>query len=376
MTNIHSRRKFFKQAGLGGLLTLTQPELNLSPGKLENPFVPKPPDHVIRSVPENMVWGYYGADVPAVAEVSDGDVVEIHSISTSGIPREDPLSFFEANKIPSNQHTEEVLAIIEHVKPEPSGIRGHMLTGPIYIRGAEPGDSLEIRIHDIKLRSDFGVNHTRPGGGAIPDDVQERESIVYRYDFDKQTASPFPGVEIPLSPFMGVMALSPAPEEGRVSSIPPGYFGGNLDLRHLVKGTTLHLPVSVSGGMFTTGDAHAAQGNGEVSGTAIETSMTLVAEFVVHKGKSIKGPWAESEAHFMAIGLDPDVDEAMRNAVRETIRIIQEKTGLSYNQALSVASIAVDFEVTQVVDRNLGVHGMIPKSIFTNHQFPYWYKSS
>lgn len=338
--------------------------------------VPKPPDHVIRSVPENMVWGYFGADVPAVAEVNDGDVVEIHSISTSGIPREDPMSFFSAHGIANNQHTREILDIIEHVKPEPSGIRGHMLTGPVYIKGAEPGDSLEIRIHDIRLRSDFGVNHTRPGGGALPDEVQERESIVYRYDFDKQVASPFPGVEMPLAPFMGVMALSPAPEDGRVSSIPPDYFGGNLDLKHLVKGTTLHLPVSVKGGMFTTGDAHATQGNGEVSGTAIETSMTLVAEFIVHKQKTIKGPWAESENHLIAIGLDPDLDEAMRNALREAIRIIKEKTGMTYNQALSIASNAVDFEVTQVVDRNLGVHGMIPKSIFKKQKFPYWYKST
>jgi acetamidase/formamidase len=171
---------------------------------------------------------------------------------------------------------------------------------------------------------------------------------------------------------MGVMALSPPAKIGRVSSIPPDFFGGNLDIKHLVKGTTLHLPVSVPGGLFTTGDCHSAQGNGEVSGVAIEASLTLVAQFIVHKGKTIKQPFAETPTHFIAIGLDPDLDKAMKNALTEAVNFISQELGFTFNQALSIASTGVDFEVSQVVDRTLGVHAMIPKSIFTKKKFDYW----
>jgi acetamidase/formamidase len=197
---------------------------------------------------------------------------------------------------------------------------------------------------------------------------------VYKYNKKRTSAELLPGVEIPLKPFMGVMALSPPPETGRVSSIPPDFFGGNLDLKHLIKGTTLTLPVSVEGGLFTTGDAHGAQGNGEVSGTAIETSMILVAEFVIHK-KTISMPLAETPDHFIVFGLNPDLDEAMKQALAESIRFIHEHLGFSYEEAMSISSTAVDFEITQVVDRTEGVHGMIPKSIFTNRTFDYWYSS-
>ncbi len=171
---------------------------------------------------------------------------------------------------------------------------------------------------------------------------------------------------------MGVMALSPPPEKGRVSSIPPDFFGGNLDIKHLVKGTTIYLPVSVPGGLFTVGDCHTAQGNGEVSGTAIEASLALVAKFIVHKGKTLKQVRAETPTHFIAIGLDPDLRLAMKNALMEAVKFISEELGFTFNQALSIASTGVDFEVSQVVDRTLGVHAMIPKSIFTKKKFPYW----
>lgn len=243
------------------------------------------PDHVIKSVPENMVWGYFGADVPPVYRVKDGDVVEIHTVSTAGISSNNPEEFFKDNNLPIDQHAQEIIDILKNVPPEPSGIRGHMLTGPVYIEGAEPGDSLEIRILDLPLRSNYGVNSVWPGGGGIPDAVISRETFVYRYDKKKRTASFMEGIAIPLKPFMGVMALSPPPETGRVSSIPPDFFGGNLDIKHLVKGTTLYLPVSVPGGLFTTGDCHSAQGNGEVSGVAIEASLALVANSLCTKAK-------------------------------------------------------------------------------------------
>jgi len=367
----NSRRGFLKKSAASGVAALSLNTLLPTP-LTSTPAAAIKPDHVIRSVPENMVWGYFGADVPPVARIKDGDVAEIHTVSTSGINQKDPEAFFKTHKMPIDQHAQEIIDILKNVKPEPSGIRGHMLTGPVYIEGAEPGDSLEIRIMDLPLRSNYGVNSVWPGGGGIPDAVKTRESFVYRYDKKKNTASFMEGIEIPLRPFMGVMALSPPPEKGRVSSIPPDFFGGNLDIKHLVKGTTLYLPVSVPGGLFTVGDCHSAQGNGEASGVAIEASLSLIAKFIVHKGKTIQQVRAETPTHFIAIGLDPDLDQAMKNALSEAVKFISEELGFTFNQALSIASTGVDFEVSQVVDRTLGVHAMIPKSIFTKKKFPYW----
>ncbi|MEQ9221648.1 MAG: acetamidase/formamidase family protein [Cyclobacteriaceae bacterium] len=373
-SNQSGRRHFINQVLAGGVVSMAIPGTTMATHiqreKKPNKIIVA--DKVLRSFPENMVWGYFGADVPPKIKVKEKEIVEIHSVSTSGIPKEDPKSFYSDNNLPFDDHAKEIVEIIEKVPPEPSGIRGHMLTGPVYVEGAMPGDTLEIRIHDIRLRSDYGVNHVRPGRDDLPAEIQERKSFVYKYNKDRTKAELVPGVEIELKPFMGVMALSPPPEMGRVSSIPPGFFGGNFDLKHLIKGTTLFLPVSVEGGLFTTGDAHGAQGNGEVSGTAIETSMILVAEFIIHK-KTIKMPTAETPDHFIVFGLDPDLDEAMKQALSESVKFIHEQLGYSYEESLSIASTAVDFEITQVVDRTEGVHGMIPKSIFTKKKFQYWY---
>lgn len=382
MKNHTSRRGFLEKSLVGSALALTglpglvlgKDVMNLPTNHENNPFKKIKPDKVLRSYPENMVWGYFGYDVPPKLTVKEREIVEIHTVSTSGVPREDPESFFKENNLPFDEHAKELIEIINKVPPEPSGISGHMLTGPIFIEGAMPGDSIEIRIHDVILRSEYGVNHVRPGREDIPQEIKDSESYVYKYNKNRTRAELLPGVEIPLKPFMGVMALSPPPETGRVSSIPPDFFGGNLDLKHLVKGTTLTLPVSVEGGLFTTGDAHGAQGNGEVSGTAIETSMILVAEFIIHK-KTIMMPIAETPDHFIVFGLNPDLDEAMKQALKESVLFIHENLGYTYGEAMSISSTAVDFEITQVVDRTEGIHGMIPKSIFTRQKFDYWYSS-
>ncbi|GAB3881001.1 acetamidase/formamidase family protein [Spirosoma agri] len=377
-----SRRKFLHrttQSGLaalslGGLSANAESLLSPAPDPLDKSIASRvvKPDHVVRSIPENMVYGYFGADVKPVYTVKDGDVVEIQTVNPSGVSRTNPEEFYTKNQLPIDAHAQAVIAIMKTVKPDPSGIRGHMLTGPVYIDGAEPGDSLEIRILDLTFPAGFGVNSVWPGGGGIPDEVKTRETFVYRYDAKRKVAILKEGVEVPLKPFMGVMALSPPPETGRVSSIPPAFFGGNLDIKHLTKGTTLHLPVSVSGGLFTTGDGHGAQGNGEVSGVAIETAITLTVKFIVHKGKTLKLPRAETPTHFIAVGLDKDLNRAMKNALSEAVAFIQTELGFTFNEALSIASTAVDFEVSQVVDQTLGVHAMIPKAIFTTKKFTYW----
>ncbi|MPR33597.1 acetamidase/formamidase family protein [Salmonirosea aquatica] len=368
----NSRRSFLKKSAVGGVAALSLSTLATTSSAGTLAAAPIKSDHLIRSVPENLVWGYFGADVPPVARIKDGDIASIETISTVGIDQKDPEGFFKSHNLPLDQHAQEIIDALKKVKPEPSGIRGHMLTGPVYIEGAEPGDSLEVRIMDLPIRSTYGINAVRVGGGGLPDEVKTSETFIYRYDKKKSTASTVDGVDVPLRPFMGVMALSPPPEKGRVSSIPPDFFGGNLDIKHLVKGTTLYLPVSVPGGLFTVGDCHTAQGNGEVSGTAIEASLTLVAKFIVHKAKTLKQVRAETPTHFIAIGLDPDLRQAMKNALMEAVKFISEELDFTFNQALSIASTGVDFEVSQVVDRTLGVHAMIPKSIFTKKKFPYW----
>lgn len=374
------RRKFIKQAAQGGIAALSMTALAAKASVLEELAQPEAansvsikPDYVVRSIPENMVYGYYGADVPPVATVKDGSIVEIQTINTTGVKSKDPEAFFKANNFPmDDQHTQDVINIVKNVKPDPGGLRGHMLTGPVFIEGAEPGDMMEVRILDILIRSDYGVNSVWPHGGGIPDAVTSPETFVYRYNAKKTTASFMEGIEIPVKPFFGVMALSPPPEMGRVSSIPPGFYGGNFDIKYLTKGSTVYFPVSAKGGLFTTGDCHAAEGNGEVSGVAIEASLTLIAKFIVHKGKTIKMTRAETPTHFICIGIDPDLREAMKKAITEATGFIQNELGFTFNQALSICSTGVDFEVSQVVNRTVGVHAMIPKSIFTNRKFKYW----
>ncbi|MEZ0539225.1 acetamidase/formamidase family protein [Fibrella arboris] len=377
----YSRRRFFRQSTQRGAAALTLPTLiqafsteTVQATTLVELAIPEriKPDSVVRSLPENMVWGYFGADVAPVSRIKDGDIVEIQTVNPSGVSRTDPEAFYKANNLPIDEHAKEVIAIMKTVKPEPSGIRGHMLTGPIYIENAQPGDHIEIRMLDLTLPADFGVNSVWPGGGGIPDLVKQRETFVYRYDAKRRTGTFIDGVEIPLKPFMGVMALSPPAETGRVSSIPPGFFGGNLDIKHLTKHTTLHLPVSVPGGLFTTGDGHAAQGNGEVSGVAIETAVNLTAQFIVHKNSALKMPRAETPTHFIAVGLDKDLNKAMKQALAEAVQFIQTDLGFTFNQALSIASTGVDLEISQVVDQVLGVHAMIPKALFPKKKFGYW----
>lgn len=378
-----SRRTFLEKVSRSSLAILSTGKLTFAAGSQLVPIsekaetapadtAPYKADHVIRSLPQNMVWGYFGADVPPIHTIKDGDVVEIQTVNVSGMNRDNPEEFYTKHNLPIDEHAREVMAILKNVPLEPSGIRGHMLTGPIYIDGAQPGDSIEIRILDLTLPADFGANFVRAGRGGIPEAVTTSDTFVYRYDAKRKTATLGDKVAIPIKPFLGVMALSPPAQMGRQSSIPPNFFGGNLDIKHLVKGTTLHLPVSMPGGLFSTGDGHAAQGNGEVSGTAIETALTLTAKFILHKGKTLKEPRVETPTHFIAVGLDKDLDQAMKNALLAACTFIQERLGYSFNESLSIASTGVDFEVSQVVDQTLGVHAMIPKAIFPKRNFDYW----
>ncbi len=334
-------------------------------------------DHHLRSIPANMVSGYFSADTPPVLRIKSGETVAIDTISGGGASREgeDPTKFFTDNGISLDlEVVQDILAIRKEVKP--SGIRGHMMTGPIFIEGAMPGDTLECRIVDIQSRAPYGINSGRPGSGGIPDLVPRPYSKVIKFDLERQVAKFSDTIEIPLRQFQGVMGIAPAAARGKMSSTPPyPDIGGNFDNKHLGKGATLYLPVQVEGALFQTGDPHAAQGNGEVSITAIESSNTVTIQFIVRKDMPLKVARAETPTHYICMGLDMELNMAMRMAITQTIDFLKEKKGLEFFDGLALSSVGVDFEVTQVVDQTKGIHAMIPKAIFKDeNRAAYWYQ--
>ena len=244
----------------------------------------------------------------------------------------------------------------------------HILTGPIFVNGAMPGDVLEVRIQQIDLAIDYGNNVQRPYTGALPDEFPGTFQRLIPIDRQVKTATLAPGVVVPVTrPFFGVMGVAPPAAMGRISSMPPGVHAGNLDNKDLTAGTTLYLPIYAAGALFSIGDAHAAKGQGEVDLSAIETALRGKFQFIVRKDMKITWPRAETATHWMVMGLNPSLEEAMKMAVRETILFLTQRfPKLSREEAYMIASVAVDYHVTQVVDGTKGIHGMIPKSIFVS----------
>jgi acetamidase/formamidase len=262
------------------------------------------------------------------------------------------------------------------VKPPP-GMGTHVLTGPVYVEGAEPGDMLEVRVIDVKFRVPYGVNFSSKGVGVLPEQLTDPVFRIIRLDTERRVALLTPEIEVPLAPFMGIMAVAPPPDVKVVSSRPPGAFGGNMDLKQLTAGSTVYLPVYNAGGLFFTGDAHAAQGDGEVNGTAIETSLTPVFQFFVHKAKgSSLGRWprAETSTHYITMGIDKDLNLALKHAVQETVDFLMKQKGVDEKIAYTIASIAVDFRVAEAVNLNQMVYGMIPKTLFVKEKREYWFR--
>jgi acetamidase/formamidase len=314
--------------------------------------------------PETVHWGYLWGAAEPIAIVQPGAEVTIDTVSHEGILADqgDPVSFFAR----FGYSKEEVLAdaVAVYTKVQHSGLGGHIVSGPIYVEGAEPGDVLAVRVLEATPRTPYGVNTMRMNRGGLPGEFTLNRSVVIPFDTERGVAKFSPSIEIPLRPFFGIMATGPARSLGKVNSGPPGPFGGNIDLKELTAGSTLYLPVYVPGALFMCGDGHAAQGDGEVDLTAIETSLTGTFRLDLIKGKSLAWPRAETPTHWITLGLHENLDEAMRMAIRETIDFLRAEKGLAREDAYALASIAVDFEVTQVVDGVKGIHGMIPKDIF------------
>jgi acetamidase/formamidase len=248
---------------------------------------------------------------------------------------------------------------------EDRGPGGHILTGPIFIEGAEPGDVLEVRIQKIKLATPYAYNGFGPTRGVlINGEFKAGKSRLIPLDLERNVAKFADGIEIPLHPFFGSMGVAPDPSRGKVDSAPPGEHAGNLDNKDLVEGTTLYIPVHATGALFEVGDGHAGQGNGEVDITAMETSLIGTFQFVVRKDMKLKWPRGETPTHWIAMGLDKDLNQALVIAVDEAIDFLVTEKHMTREDAYALCSVAVDFNVTQAVDGNKGVHGMIPKSIF------------
>jgi acetamidase/formamidase len=310
--------------------------------------------------PQTVHIGHFAANVKPVLSIESGDIVTIETASMLPPSVVEQSGVVPASAIPQYQYD-----ITREVKDR--GPAPHVLTGPIEVKGAAPGDTLEVRILDIQLAHDFGFNRQRPYTGALPDEFTMFWSRIIPIDRQAKTAQIAPGVVVPVDrPFFGTMGVAPDITLGRISSGPPGVHTGNLDNKDLIAGTTLFMPIHVAGALFSVGDAHAAQGHGEVDLTAIETGLRGRFQFVVRKDMKLLWPRGETPTHWMVMGLNADLDEAMKIAVRETIDFITKRfPHLTREEAYMIASVATDYHVTQVVDGVKGVHGMIPKAIFT-----------
>jgi acetamidase/formamidase len=314
-------------------------------------------DYQLKATPSTIVWGYYSAAAKPVLRIKSGDTVEIQTMLTNS-----PDRLMSAG-VKSEQVEPELKAIYAEVKDKGPG--GHILTGPIFVEGAEPGDALEVRIQKIRYSIPYAYNSFSPRSGVLgPEDFEKGSTKIIPLDQERGVAKFASNIEIPLRPFFGSMGVAPPDAAGRISSAPPGIHAGNLDNRDLVAGTTLFIPIHAAGALFEVGDGHAGQGDGEVDITALETSLVGTFQFVVRKDLHLKWPRAETPTHLIAMGIDKDLNEALKIAVREAIDLLVTEKHLSREDAYMLSSVAVDFNVTQAVDGTKGVHAMIPKSIF------------
>jgi acetamidase/formamidase len=313
----------------------------------------------LEATPSTVAWGHYDAASKPVLTIRPGDTVVFHTLITNS-----PAGLERAG-VPADQVQPALREVYEKVPAADRGPGGHILTGPVFIEGAEPGDTLEIRIRKIDLAIPYAYNSFRYGVGLLTEEFQHSHMKIIPLDRQAMVAHFAPGVRIPLHPFFGSMGVAPDPALGRYDSTPPTMIGGNMDNKELVAGTTLYLPVFNKGALFEIGDGHAGQGNGEVDITALETSLVGTLEFHVIKGTKQTYPRAETPTHYIAMGFDDDLAVATRKAVREMVDFLAATKGLSRDEAYMLVSVAGDVDITEVVDRNKGVHVMMPKAIFT-----------
>jgi acetamidase/formamidase len=316
-----------------------------------------PKTHRLEATPSTVAYGYYWAEAKPALRIASGDIINVDTLLTNS-----PTGLARAG-VPDDKIQASLKSIVTEVTGDRRGPGGHILTGPVYVEGAEPGDVLEVKILSIDFAIDYGYNGC---SGFIPENCDRSQtSKIMTIDRKTMTSEYAPGIVIPLRPFFGSMGVAPAPDLGRVSSNPPGRHAGNMDNKELVAGSTLFIPVFAPGALFEVGDGHGAQGDGEVDQTAIETSLRGRLQLTVRKDMKLTWPRAETATDYITMGADPDLTVATKTAIQEMVDFLAATKKLTKHQAYQVVSLAGNVAVTQLVDKpNMGVHVRMPKSIF------------
>ncbi len=304
--------------------------------------------HRIDAAAKTVHWGYFDAALPPLLTIDSGDTVVMSTVSGGR----------EVMPPPPLQVPAALADVQAYLSPL---LPGHMCTGPVAIRGARAGQVLEVRIEQIELHYDWGYTFSRPLAGALPDDFPEMHLMHIPLDRAAMTGRLPWGLELPLRPFFGVMGTAPPRAWGKVSTLPPRRNGGNLDNKELVAGSTLYLPIHVDGGLFSVGDGHGVQGDGEVCVTAIETGLIGTFRLIVRDDMELEWPRAETPTHMITMAFDPDLDQCVVIALRQMLDVIEQAVGISRQEAYALASLAADVRVTQVVNGNKGIHVMMDK---------------
>jgi acetamidase/formamidase len=317
-----------------------------------------PKTHRLLATPATVAYGYYWSDAKPVLRIASGDIVDVDTLLTNS-----PTGLQRAG-VPDDRIEASLKAIVAEVTGDRRGPGGHILTGPIYVEGAAPGDALEVKILGIDFNIDYGYNGC---SGFLPENCDRAVGTkIIPLNRKTMTAEFEPGIVVPLKPFFGSMGVAPAPGAGRVSSNPPGRHAGNLDNKELGVGSTLYIPVFAPGALFEIGDGHAAQGDGEVDQTAIETSLRGRIQLTVRKNMALTWPRAETATDYISMAADPDLTTATKIAIQEMVDFVAATRHLSTHRAYQLVSIAGNVAITQLVDKpNVGVHVRLPKSIFT-----------
>ena len=304
--------------------------------------------HTLNPTPQTVHWGHFDASIASVLEIDSGDTVIIDTVSGGRGEITDDRWF-----------RPEHLKIVNEVKQT---LGPHILTGPVSVRGALPGDTLEIQIESIELTEDWGWNIIRPLKGALPERFSKLSRRIIPIDRQAGVARLPWGVDVPLQPFFGIIEVAPPPHYGRVSSIEPREYGGNIDCKEFTPGTSLFLPIFVPGGHVSVGDGHAVQGDGEVCLTALETCLRGRFRIVLHRDE-LSFPRAITPTHYITLGMNVDLDDAASQALNLMVDWLVELKAWDPEEAYVFCSLACDLHVTQLVDGNKGIHAMVSRQV-------------
>jgi acetamidase/formamidase len=300
----------------------------------------------LKATAETVHFGFHDGSLKPVFEIDDGDEIAVTTLSA------DPDHDVPREWLPPN--------IQDIFARAPRGPGPHILTGPIAVRGARAGDTLQVDILDISLTQPYGFNVVTPLKGMFGAEQPMQHTTIIPIDLATGMAEVAPGVKLQTRPFFGQLSVAPPREWGRLDSRPPHKFGGNMDNKELRPGVRLFLPICVDGALFSVGDGHAAQGDGEVNQTAIETSLDGRFRLTVRRDISIDLPFAVTREHLMTMAFHEDLENASRIAMREMIRMLEQHYGLAFHDAYRLCSVAADLRVTQFVNGNRGIHVMLP----------------